>query len=130
MLYHQVKHGIQYLLHTVWKSSGGGTRCFLPKSLRGSRLSGKIAWGGSPYYFMFYCVFINKCFEICLRGVLYLPSHHLTPTSPPPHPHLTPTCVHLWYNTCCKDWIVKCTVAMFAIISVPEATQRIFGILG
>jgi hypothetical protein len=30
----------------------------------------------SPYFgFYFYCIFINKCFEICLgTGVLYLPS--------------------------------------------------------
>jgi hypothetical protein len=45
---------------------------FFAKIPRGSRLSGKIARGGSPY-FGFYCIFINKCFEICLRGVLYLP---------------------------------------------------------
>jgi hypothetical protein len=42
----------------------------LPKSLGGSRLSGKIAWGVP--LFRVYCVFINKCFEICLREVLYL----------------------------------------------------------
>jgi hypothetical protein len=41
--------------------------------------------GGSPY-FGFYCIFINKCFEICLRGVSYLPS-----PLPPPHP---PVCIH------------------------------------
>jgi hypothetical protein len=41
--------------------------------------------GGSPY-FGFYCIFINKCFEICLRGVLYLPS----PLPPPPPSPLPP----------------------------------------
>ncbi len=35
-------------MHTGWKSRGGGTGCFLPKSLGGSRLSGKIDWGGPP----------------------------------------------------------------------------------
>ena len=34
--------------------------------------------GGSPY-FGFYCIFYCKCFEICLRGVLYLP----VPLTPP-----------------------------------------------
>jgi hypothetical protein len=35
-------------MHTGWKSGGGagGLLIFLPKSLRGSRLSGKIALGG------------------------------------------------------------------------------------
>ncbi len=42
-----------------------------------------LGWGFP--YFGFYCVFINKRFEICLRGVLYLPS--------PPTP---PSFVHLW----------------------------------
>ena len=51
--------------------------CQNPQGGGGSRLSGKIAWG-SPY-FRFYCIFINKCFEICLRGVIYLPSPHLAP---------------------------------------------------
>ncbi len=37
----------------------------------------KIAWGVP--YFGFYCIFINKWFEICLRGVLHLPS----PLPPP-----------------------------------------------
>jgi hypothetical protein len=36
--------------------------------------------GGSPY-FGFYCIFINKCFEICLRGYYIYPPP--SPTSPP-----------------------------------------------
>ncbi len=46
---------------------------------RGQGFQEKLPWR-SPY-FGFYCIFINKCFEICLRGVLYLPS-------PPPYVHL------------------------------------------
>ncbi len=55
------------------ENPGEGVPDVFAKIPRGSRLSGKIAWVGSPY-FGFYCIFINKCFEICLRGVLYLPS--------------------------------------------------------
>jgi hypothetical protein len=51
----------------------------------GQRFQEKLP-GGSPY-FGFYCIFINKCFEFCLRGVLYLHS-----PLPPPHPPF----VHLW----------------------------------
>jgi hypothetical protein len=41
--------------------------------------------GGSPY-FGFYCIFINKCFEIYLRG------YYIYPT---PYPHLTsPMCIY------------------------------------
>ncbi len=43
-------------------------------------LSGKIAWGGS-HNFRFYSIFINKCFEICLKGVLY---YIYPPRIPPP----------------------------------------------
>jgi hypothetical protein len=50
------------------KIQGRGYLKFLPKSQGGSRLSGKIARG------VFYCIFINKCFEIY----------------PPPPPHLIP----------------------------------------
>jgi hypothetical protein len=39
----------------------------------------------SPY-FGFYYIFMNKCFEICLRGVLYLPS-------PLPHLYVCFSCV-------------------------------------
>jgi hypothetical protein len=56
---------------------------FLPKSLGRVKAFRKNCLGGSPY-FGFYCVFINKCFEICLRGILYLPSSLPPPTSPPP----------------------------------------------
>jgi hypothetical protein len=62
---------------------------FLPKSQGGPGGQGfqeKLPWG-SPY-FGFYCIYINKRFEICLRGVLYLPS---------PLPHLTPpVCIYEW----------------------------------
>ena len=38
----------------------------------------KFSWGAPN--FRFYCIFINKCFEICLGwGVLYL----LVPSPPP-----------------------------------------------
>ncbi len=59
---------------------------YVPKSLGESRLSGKIAWGGSPF-FGIYCVFINKCFEICLRGYYIYP---------PPPPPLPPVCIYDW----------------------------------
>jgi hypothetical protein len=65
------------------KIQGRGYLMFFPKSLGGVKAFRKNCLGGvggSPY-FGFYCIFINKCFEICLRGVLYLPS---------PSPHLTP----------------------------------------
>ncbi len=58
-------------MHTGWKSRGGGG--YLKK---GSRLSGKIAYGGVPY-FGFYCIFINKFFVICLGGLCW-------PSPPPP----------------------------------------------
>jgi hypothetical protein len=66
--------GIGYIDAHGLKIRGRGYLMFLPKSLSGSRLSGKIAWGGGSPYFGFYCIFMNKCFEICMRGVLYLPS--------------------------------------------------------
>jgi len=60
---------------------------FFAKIPRGSQgFQEKLPGGGVPY-FGFYCIFINKCFEICLRGVLYLPS----PLPPTP-------CAHLWVN--------------------------------
>ncbi len=65
-------------MHTCWKSRGGGTWCFLTKSPRGVKAFRKNCLEGGGSYFRFYCVFINKCFEICLKGVLYLPSP-LTP---------------------------------------------------
>jgi hypothetical protein len=44
-----------------------GVALISPKSLgRGSRLSGKIAWEAT--YLGFYCIFINKSFEIWLGG--------------------------------------------------------------
>ncbi len=49
----------------------GGYLKFLPKSLGGSRLSGKIAWGGSPY-FGFYWIFINKFFKNLPGGCCFI----------------------------------------------------------
>jgi hypothetical protein len=46
---------------------------FFAKIPRGVKAFRKKLPGGSPY-FGFYYFFINKCFEICLKGVLYLPS--------------------------------------------------------
>jgi len=56
------------------ENPGDGVPEVFAKIPRGSRLSGKIAKGagGSPY-FGFYYIFINQCFEICMRGILYLP---------------------------------------------------------
>jgi len=60
------------------KIHGKGYLKFVPKSLGGSRLSEKMP-GGNPY-FGFYCIFINKYFEICLRGAsIYPPPSPLTP---------------------------------------------------
>ena len=55
------------------KIQGRGYLMFFAKIPRGGQgFQEKLPGGGSPY-FRFYCIFINKCFEICLRGVLYLP---------------------------------------------------------
>jgi hypothetical protein len=56
------------------KIPGTGYLMFLPKFLAGSRLSGKIAWGGGSPYFGFYCIFINKFLKICLGGAFSSPS--------------------------------------------------------
>jgi hypothetical protein len=66
------------------KIQGRGYLMFLLKSQGGSRVSGENsqAGGGSPYFGV-YCIFINKCIKVCLRGVLYLPL-------PPPHPPAPP----------------------------------------
>ncbi len=70
------------------KIQGRGNLMFFAKIPRGVKAFRKNSLGGGgPPYFGFYCIFINKCFEICLRGVLYLPS-----PLPLPHP---PPCVHL-----------------------------------
>ena len=67
------------------KIQGRGYLMFFAKIPRwGQGFQEKLS-GGSPY-FRFYCIFINKCFEICLRGVLYLPSP--LPPPPPPRVHL------------------------------------------
>ncbi len=55
---------------------------FFVKIPRGVKAFRKNCRGGGSPYLGFYCIFINKCFEICQRGVLYLPSP-LPPTSPP-----------------------------------------------
>ncbi len=61
---------------------GRGYLMFFAKIPRGGQgFQEKLPGGGGSPYFGFYCIFINKCFEICLRGVLYVPS---------PSPHLTP----------------------------------------
>ncbi len=69
-------------MHTGWKSRGGGTWCFLPKSLGGSRLSGKVAWGG-PSILGFIAFLLTSILKF-VRGGYYI----YPPTSPPP-------CVHL-----------------------------------
>ncbi len=56
------------------KIQGRGYLKFFAKIPRGGvKAFKKNCLGGSPF-FGFYCIFINKCFEICLRGILYLPS--------------------------------------------------------
>jgi hypothetical protein len=52
---------------------------FLPKfpgwgpTHGGSRLSGKVTTGArGSHYFEFYCIFIDKYFELCLRGAMYV----------------------------------------------------------
>ncbi len=77
------------------KIQGRGYLMFFAKIPRGVKGFRKncLGRGGSPY-FGFYCIFINKCFEICLTGVLYLPS---------PLPHLTPPGVHLWVRGYAKE---------------------------
>ncbi len=72
------------------KIQGRGYLMFFAKIPRGVKAFRKNCLVGSPY-FGFYCIFINKCFEKCLRGVSYLPSP-LTPTSPPP-----PVCIYEHY---------------------------------
>ncbi len=69
------------LMHrcTQVENPGEGVPDVFDKICRGgSRLSVKIAWGGSPY-FGFYCILIHKCFE-----KLTLPPPPPGPTSPPP----------------------------------------------
>jgi hypothetical protein len=71
--------------------------------------------GGSPY-FWFYCVFINKCFEIGLRGVLYLPSSH------------PPLCASM--NSCsryldCQDQLFV-TVTIFLTVETFSTVNLLF----
>ncbi len=72
-------------MHTGWKSRGGGTWCFLPKSLGGSRVSGKIAWGGPPIS-GFIAFLLTSVLKFAWGGYYIYP-----PPFPPPHP----PCVHL-----------------------------------
>ncbi len=61
------------------KIQGRGYLMFFVRIPGGVKAFRKNCRGGGGPYFGFYCIFINKCFEICLRGVLYLPS----PIPPP-----------------------------------------------
>ena len=86
-------------MHTGWKSREGGRWIFCQNpwggGRRGQGFQKRFPWGGSPHFGL-YCIFSNKCFEICLGGVLYLPSPF------PPHP---PPRVHLWLETLpLKTW--------------------------
>ncbi len=63
------------------KIQGRGYLMFFAEIPRGVKAFRKNCLGGGSPYFGFYCIFINKCFVICLRGVLYLPA---------PLPHLPP----------------------------------------
>jgi hypothetical protein len=52
-----------------------GTWFFLPKSLGGSRLSGKIAWGGSPYFgfYTFIAFLLTSVLEFACGGYYIYP---------------------------------------------------------
>jgi hypothetical protein len=65
------------------KIQGRGYLIFFAKIARGVKAFRKNCLGP---YFGFYCIFIKKCFEICLRWVIPTP-----PLYTPPLP-----CVHLW----------------------------------
>jgi hypothetical protein len=79
--------GFQILMRGVLEGGWGGLYCiFVTEFLKS--FEGYMRWveklpGGSPYS-GFYCIFINKCFEICLGGPIF----NLSP--------LTPPCVYLW----------------------------------
>ncbi len=107
-------------MHTGWKSRGGGTWCFLPKSLGGVKGFRKNCQGGSPY-FGFYCIFINQCFEICLRGVLHLPSP-LPPTSPPPPP--PPVCIYVNETLFCQETVKVFDKLYGSDVTVPYYTHE------
>jgi hypothetical protein len=66
------------------KIQGRGYLMFFAKIPRGVKAFRKNYLGGPPF-FGFYCICINKHFEICLRGVLYLPSP-LCASMSIPHP--------------------------------------------
>jgi hypothetical protein len=65
------------------KIQGRGYLKLLPKSLGGCQVKvsgkGKIAQGS--HYFGFYCIFINKSFEIFLGGAIF--TLHFPPRPPP-----------------------------------------------
>jgi hypothetical protein len=73
-----------------WKIQGRGYLKFLPKSLGGLGFQEKVQGGSS--YFRFSWIFINMCFEICLKGVLYLPSPF------PPHLLCASMIIINWYH--------------------------------
>ncbi len=52
------------------KIQGRGNLMFLTKFLGwgGQGFQKNCRWGGWSPFFGFYCIFINMCFEICLRG--------------------------------------------------------------
>jgi hypothetical protein len=94
-------------MYTGWKSREGGTWCFLPKSQGGVKAFRKNCLVGSPY-FGFFCISINKCLEICLRRVVYLPSP----------PHLTPLCASV-NKSHCFSLCLCLTISFSLFISLP-----------
>ena len=67
----------QYHRCTRVKNPGEGVPDVFDKIPQGGQgLQEKLPWGWGSTYLGFYCVFINKCFEICPRGpgfILTLP---------------------------------------------------------
>jgi hypothetical protein len=72
-----------------------GTWFFLPKSLGGSRLSGKIAWGGSPYFgfYTFIAFLLTSVLEFACGGYYIYP--------PPPPPLIPPVCIYAYISFGC-----------------------------
>jgi hypothetical protein len=83
---------------------GRGYLMFFPKSLGGHSFQEKLlGGGGGSLYFGFYCIFIDKCFKICIRRVIL----------PPP-----PPCVHLWI-------IVKRTFLLITSSNKPKLWTKL-----